>query len=94
MIYHQTLRRLAIKAAELAEIGVGDIYGPSRSRDIAWTRFAVMSEAQRRGYSLSRIGDALGRDHTSIMHGIRRAQELSGTDADMRDMLDALRAVQ
>lgn len=94
MIYHRTLKRLAIKAAELAEIGVGDIYGPCRSRDVAWTRFAVMNEAHRRGYSLTRIGDALGRDHTSVMHGVRRADELSAHDADMCDMLAALRNVQ
>ena len=53
-----------------------------------------MNEAQRRGYSLARIGDALGRDHTSVMHGIRRAEELARRDADMRAMLAALRSVQ
>lgn len=47
------------------------IYGASRKRQIAMARQLVMFLAHRDGVSLSTIGRALNRDHTTVLHGVR-----------------------
>lgn len=49
------------------------IRGPGRTRSLVDARHAVMRLARDEGFSLSEIGGALGRDHTSVHHGCRRA---------------------
>lgn len=68
-----------------------EITGPSRMRDLAETRFAVMLAAHRRGLSTPRIGTFLGRrDHSTVVYGIRRARHLAATDAGFSALLGTL----
>jgi chromosomal replication initiation ATPase DnaA len=46
--------------------------GKSRSAPLVRIRQLAMSEARDAGYSLPEIGRALNRDHTTVLHGIRR----------------------
>jgi chromosomal replication initiation ATPase DnaA len=46
--------------------------GQSRSAPLVRVRQFAMSEARDAGYSLPEIGRALNRDHTTVLHGIRR----------------------
>ena len=47
---------------------------------------------ERTELSLSEIGGLLGgRDHTTILHGIRKIEEVSGRDSRVRDHLTRLR---
>lgn len=41
-------------------------------------RFRMYHRLRECGYSLSEIGNIFNRDHTSILHGIRRWKEISG----------------
>lgn len=65
----QIIARMAI----LHDVEVDEIVGPSRMRHICEARWAVMREMRNRGLSLGRIGQLLNRDHTTVMHGLRRA---------------------
>ena len=48
---------------------------------------------ERTELSLSEIGGLLGgRDHTTILHGIRKIDEVAGTDSRVRDHLSRLRS--
>jgi hypothetical protein len=56
---------------------LGDLVGPSRSLKIAHPRQEAMwALKQENRWSLPRIGQLLGgRDHTTVLHGIRRHEE-------------------
>lgn len=83
---------LVRRASELTGISLDELRGPRGIRNIAHTRFAVMKVARERGKSLPQIGRILGhRDHTSIMHGIRRAVELEAADPDFAELVRRLR---
>jgi chromosomal replication initiation ATPase DnaA len=58
-------------------ITVADLKGPSRERHIAWPRQEAMKAVKDRlGWSLPRIARLLGgRDHTTILKGIRAHEE-------------------
>lgn len=90
----RTISTLADQAASLVGIDPKDVWRQTHQREYAWTRFAIMSEARRRGITYSRIARELRMDHTSIIHGVRRADEIAAVDTDMCDLLAALRAVQ
>ncbi len=65
-------------AADYFGIKVSDLTGRSRAAKIAIQRQIVMYLIREEtGASLPQIGDLLGRDHTTVMHGCERiAQEL------------------
>lgn len=69
-----------------------ELLSERRTRHLSYGRFAVMWGAGKlTTYSLPRIGEALGGyDHTSVLHGQRRAEELRETDAEFRRLTDAL----
>lgn len=63
------------------DLSVKDILGPSRMRYVAWPRQELMYEIYTRcpHLSLPAIGRVLGgRDHTTILHGIRAHCEREG----------------
>jgi chromosomal replication initiation ATPase DnaA len=66
-----------ITEAVAAEHGVlpSELRGPSRFAQFIEPRRRVWAELRERGYSLSQIGRFFGRDHTTIMHGIREYQK-------------------
>jgi chromosomal replication initiation ATPase DnaA len=51
-----------------------DILGRSRFREHFRARRMVCLELHARGWSYSRIGRLLGRDHTTISHAVRSAR--------------------
>lgn len=73
---------LVKRASDLTGVRTTELTGMGRDRRLCRYRFAVMKAARARGYSTPRIGKALGnRDHTTIMHGLDRAEQLAATDA-------------
>lgn len=86
------IRRLAMRASLLTGIPQAEITGPGRSRDTAWTRFAIAAVAKENGKSLWQIATVFGQDHTSVLHGIGRAAILAEQDAEFAELLRLLRA--
>jgi len=67
--------------AEYYKIKVSDLESPSRSRSIARPRQMAMSLAKSlTSHSLPEIGQAFGRDHTTVLHGCKKVLELRGKD--------------
>lgn len=64
--------------AERHGVHVRDIKGPYRTRNVAYARFEAMHALMGVGvWSSITVGQYLGgRDHTTVLHGVRRHEEL------------------
>jgi chromosomal replication initiator protein len=80
------------KVAEHFNIKVADMHSPRRSRSIARPRQIAMYLAkQLTSRSLPEIGRKFGgRDHTTVIHGVKKIEELLLTDASMAEEIDLL----
>jgi chromosomal replication initiator protein len=81
------------RVAEHYNIRLSDLIGPKRVRTVARPRQAAMYLCKRlTTRSLPDIGRRFGgRDHTTVMHAIKRIQELIGTDSQLADDIEMLR---
>lgn len=82
------------RAAELFCFTPAQITGECRSNMLCKARWAVMLALHRRGWSYPRIATVTGRkDHTTCMHGVKRAAALESGDAGFRAVVRMLEAV-
>ncbi len=81
------------KVADHYHIRLSDLVGPRRNRVFARPRQVAMYLAKElTERSLPEIARKFGgRDHTTIMHGIRKIEELSGSDNSIAEDLQLLR---
>ncbi len=88
-----TIEEIQRRVAEHYNIRLSDMIGPKRLRTIARPRQVAMYLAkQLTPRSLPEIGRRFGgRDHTTIMHGVRKIEELMATDSQLSDDLQRLR---
>jgi len=88
-----TVEEIQRKVAEHFNIRLSDMIGPKRVRTIARPRqIAMYLSKQLTPRSLPEIGRRFGgRDHTTIMHGVRKIEELMATDSQLSDDLQLLR---
>lgn len=74
--------RRVIASIEIARgIPSGSITAPGRTGDIAKARQLVYFLLHKWGMSAPAIGRAINRDHSSVLHGIKRAKQIIETDA-------------
>jgi chromosomal replication initiator protein len=88
-----SIEEIQRKVAEHYNVRLSDLIGPKRVRTIARPRqIAMYLSKQMTTRSLPEIGRRFGgRDHTTIMHGIRKIEELKGADLQMAEDVDLLR---
>ena len=88
-----TIEEIQRKVAEHYNIRLSDMIGPKRVRTIARPRQIAMYLAkQLTSRSLPDIGRRFGgRDHTTIMHGVKKIEELMTGDSQMSDDLQMLK---
>ncbi|PVH28496.1 chromosomal replication initiator protein DnaA [Pararhodobacter oceanensis] len=88
-----TVEEIQRKVAEHYNIRLSDMIGPKRVRQIARPRqIAMYLSKQMTTRSLPDIGRRFGgRDHTTIMHGVRKVEELRTNDPQLSEDLDLLR---
>ena len=81
------------RVAEHYNIRLADMIGPKRVRTVARPRqVAMYLSKQLTSRSLPEIGRRFGgRDHTTIMHGVRKIEELAAQDNSLAEDLDLLR---
>jgi len=81
------------KVAEHYNIRLADMMGPKRSRNVARPRqIAMYLSKQLTSRSLPEIGRRFGgRDHTTIMHGVRKIEELIIDDSAMSEDIAVLK---
>lgn len=88
-----TIDRIMRKVCDFYGISVTDLLSPKRSYDIARPRQVVMYLAKnltQRSYP--EIGKRLGgRDHTTIIHGVRKIEELLHHDSTIYDDVELLK---
>jgi chromosomal replication initiator protein len=71
------------RAARIIGSNVSELNGHSRDSRLVRARWAVMHVMRQGGKSLPQIGrDVGGRDHTTVMHGLKRADELLASDPE------------
>ncbi len=71
-----TLCQMVKVGASNHGFSVEDVTGPCRKRDLAVVRWKIAMAARLAGYSLTQIGWALNRDHSSILSGLRKLKKL------------------
>lgn len=81
------------KVAEHYNIRLADLIGPKRARNVARPRQIAMYLAkQMTSRSLPEIGRRFGgRDHTTIMHGVRKIDELMVEDTSLAEDVAVLK---
>lgn len=83
------------RCAKETGIPVKDILGRRRTADVSRSRCATMWAARKvlspstRG-SYPAIGRVFHRDHSTVMHAIRKAEILRSEELDFRTLTDAL----
>ena len=88
-----TVEEIQRKVSEHYNIRLSDMIGPKRLRSFARPRQVAMYLCKRMtSRSLPEIGRRFGgRDHTTVMHGVKRIEELKQQDGQMAEDLELLR---
>ncbi len=88
-----TVRKILQKASEISGIPVDQIVGTSRRRPIVEVRqIAMYVTRNETDLSFPKIGEAFGnRDHTTVIHGVKKIEQLIVDDVEMRNKVQTLR---
>jgi chromosomal replication initiator protein len=88
-----TIEEIQRRVAEHYNIRLSDLIGPKRVRPVARPRQGAMYLCKKlTTRSLPEIGRRFGgRDHTTVMHAIKRIEELIQTDSQLADDIEMLR---
>lgn len=88
-----TIEEIQKKVAEHFNIRIADMHSARRARQVARPRQVAMYLAkQLTSRSLPEIGRKFGgRDHTTVMHAVKKIQELRGLDSSFAEDIELLR---
>jgi chromosomal replication initiator protein len=87
-----TIDEIQRRVAEHFNIRLGEMTSDRRARAVARPRQVAMYLAkQLTTRSLPQIGQKFGRDHTTVMHAVRKIEELKGTDPSLAEDVELLR---
>ena len=87
-----TIEEIQKKVAEHYNIRITDMHSPRRSRSVARPRQIAMYLAKSiTSRSLPEIGRKFGgRDHTTVIHAVRKVEELRNKDASFDEDVQLL----
>ena len=87
-----TIEAIVRSTAAYRQLNPADIIGRSRARPVAAARhLAVFLASRHSNMSLTQIGRSFdNRDHTTVMHSVRRMQQELSTDARLRADAEAI----
>jgi chromosomal replication initiator protein len=90
-----TIENIQKTVAEYYKLRLADLNSKRRSRSVARPRQVAMALAKElTSHSLPEIGDAFGRDHTTVLHACRKVQELRESDNKLNeDYVNLLRTL-
>ena len=88
-----TIEEIQKKVADHYNIRITDMHSPRRSRSVARPRQVAMYLAKSiTSRSLPEIGRKFGgRDHTTVMHAVRKIEELKTIDSMFNDDVELLK---
>lgn len=86
-----TIDNIKRTVANYYNIRVTDLNSPRRTRSLARPRQVAMALAKElTQHSLPEIGEAFGKDHTTVLHACRKIAELRDTDVKYREDYEIL----
>jgi chromosomal replication initiator protein len=90
---HLTIDSIQKEVAQHFNIKIADMSSPRRARAVARPRqIAMFLAKQLTARSLPEIGRKFGgRDHTTVMHAVKKVEELIAQDTDFAEEVDLLR---
>lgn len=89
-----TLDTIKKRVAEHFKIRVSDLCSARRTRSIARPRQVAMSLAKElTQHSYPEIGEAFGKDHTTVLHACRRVRELRASDLRLKEDYETLQRI-
>lgn len=77
-MHKSTVQKIVDAVSEQTGIPARHILSQKRTAPVCRARQIVMYEARLAGLSYPQIGDALGRDHSSVVHGARAEKKRRG----------------
>jgi chromosomal replication initiation ATPase DnaA len=83
-------KQIVNKCADLFRLTPEDLVGRKRRKYVTYARFALYTALRRRGWSYLAIGAFLGRDHATIMYGVRAAEYLIERDEEYAEKVQTL----
>lgn len=84
-----TPRYIVSNVEKYCSLNENDILSSSRSKKIAYPRqIAMYIMKEEANYTLPQIEEFLGRDHSTIIHGIRKIKEDIETDKEKKKLVD------
>jgi hypothetical protein len=83
--FPMTLKKIIETTAERHGLQVSEVQSSCRRRKFVKCRQEIAVKARESGYSYPRIGRALNRDHTSIMHLVRTNSSTHSTGPKVAD---------
>jgi chromosomal replication initiator protein len=88
-----TIEEIQKRVAEHFNVRVADMHSARRARNVARPRqVAMYLSKQLTARSLPEIGRKFGgRDHTTVMHAVKKIEELKMTDSGFAEDVDLLR---
>lgn len=84
--------RNSVKTSIYELFGV-DIENPTRKREYAEARYMYYAICRDQGMCLREIGESVGKDHSTTLHGIKRCETLCDVDRDFQKNFDALQSI-
>lgn len=76
--------------ADKAEVAPGAVLGVTKARHVSQARGAVWYVLRDRlGLTFTQIAEVFGRDHTTVIYGVRRVHKAVGTDQDLAGLVRA-----
>ncbi len=90
-----TIEEIIRKVAEHYNVRIADMQGPRRARAVSRPRQVAMYLSKTlTTKSLPEIGRRFGgRDHTTVIHAVRKIEELSAIDSQISDDVELLRRI-
>lgn len=86
-----TIDNIKRTVATYYNIRVADLASPRRTRSLARPRQIAMALSKElTQHSLPEIGEAFGKDHTTVLHACRKVAELRNEDAKIREDYEIL----
>jgi chromosomal replication initiator protein len=87
-----TLKKIALSVAEFYHISIDDLLKQSRRKEYVKPRQVAMYLARKEmNSSFPTIGDFFGgRDHTTVMHGVEKIENILTSDESIKQELDLI----
>lgn len=81
---------LIMRCSELFWVPPQDLLGSRRYKAVVVARFAIFKALRMRGWSYAQIGRKFGKDHTTVISGVARAEYLLERDPQYAEKIKVL----